>query len=228
MRSMLFLTVALSLAAVIGCDRNRADGTSRADSAVGTAGQSDRNKVTRGDKSFVHDIAIANMAEVELAKLVPERSTDDEIKKFAQLMIDDHTKALDALRNVASQHNLEVPAQVDDKHRGKQDKLAKKQGLDFDKAYCDEMVDAHQDLVDKLESRIDKANLAEYKAQVKDRVAGTTVEEKGQAIAIIPEKSDNPVTMSVNQWAADTYPIAAAHLEAARTMRDGLKNRTTH
>ena len=121
-----------------------------------------------------------------------------------------------------------MPAQVDDKHRDKQDKLAKKQGLDFDKAYCDEMVDAHQNLVDKLESRIDKANLAEYKAQVKDRVAGTTVEEKGQAIAIIPEKSDNPVTMSVNQWAADTYPIAAAHLEAARTMRDALKNRTTH
>jgi predicted outer membrane protein len=150
------------------------------------------------------------------------------VKKLGQLMIDDHTEALGALRKVASQHDLEVPAQVDDKRRDQPDKLAKKQGLDFDKAYCDEMVDSHQDLIDKLESRIDKANLAEYKAQMKDRVAGTTVEEKRQAIAIIPEKSDNPVTMSVNQWAADTYPIAAAHLAAARTLKDDLKRRTTH
>ena len=150
------------------------------------------------------------------------------MKTFAQLMIDDHTKALDVLRQVASQHNVEIPAQVDDKHRDKQDKLAKKQGLDFDKAYCDEMVDAHQDLVDKLESRVDKANLAEYKAQMKDRVAGKTVEKKGQVIVIVPEKSDNPLTMSVNQWAADTYPIAAAHLAAARTLKDDLKRRTTY
>ena len=90
------------------------------------------------------------------------------------------------------------------------------------------MVDTHQDLVDKLESRIDKENLAEYKAEMKDRAAGKTVQEKGKVIAIVPEKSDNPVTISVNQWAADTYPIAAAHLEAARTLRDGLKGGTTH
>ena len=163
-----------------------------------------------------------------MGRLATEHGSTDAVKKFAQLMIDDHKEALDALRKVASQHNLEIPAQVDDKYRDKQDKLAKKQGLDFDKAYCDEMVDAHKDLVDKLESRIDKANLAEYQAQVKDRVAGKRVEEKGQVIAIIPEKSDNPVTMSVNRWAADTYPSAAVHLAAARTLKDDLKRRTTH
>ena len=173
-------------------------------------------------------MGVMNLAEVAIGRLATEHASTDAVKKFAQLMIDDHTAALGALRAVASQHNLELPAEVDDKHRNQQDKLAKKQGLDFDKAYCDEMVDSHQDLIDKLEPRIDKANLAEYKAQMKDRVAGTAVEEKGQVIAVIPEKSDNPVTMSVNQWAADTYPIAAAHLAAARTLKDDLKRRTTN
>jgi hypothetical protein len=48
-------------------------GTSRADSAVGTAGESDRNEVTRGDKSFVRDMAIVDAARL-LKIAVDERS----------------------------------------------------------------------------------------------------------------------------------------------------------
>jgi putative membrane protein len=224
MKRMALLSILVIAMVSAGCrDNDRRAATNDA-----TAGTTGRTETPGRDRDFVREIGVMNLAEVEMGRLATEHGSTDAVKKFAQLVADDHTKALDSLRRVASPHNLEIPAQVDDKYRDKQDKLAKKQGLDFDKAYCDEMVDAHQDLVDKLESRIDKANLAEYKAQVKDRAAGKTVEEKGQVIAILPEKSDNPVTMSVNQWAADTYPIAAAHLEAARTMRDVLKNRNTH
>ena len=219
MKHMALLSILLIAAVSAGC-RDNGRRAATADSTAGTAG---RDEAPGRDRDFVRDVAVMNRVEVDMGRLATEHGSTDAVKKFAQLMIDDHTKALDALRKVASQHNLEIPAQADDKHRHKQDELAKKQGLDFDKAYCDEMVDAHEDLVDKLESRIDKANLAEYKAQIRDRVAGTTVEEKGKAIAIIPEKSDNPVTMSVNQWAADTYPIAVAHLAAARALKDDLR-----
>lgn len=43
----------------------------------------------------------------------------------------------------------------------------------------------------------------------------------------MPEKSDNPVTLSINQWAADTYPIVYAHLQAARMLDRAVKKRTT-
>jgi putative membrane protein len=224
MKHKALLSILVIAAVSAGCrDNGRRAATN--DSAVGTTG---RNEAPARDRDFVRDVGVMNLAEVEIGRLATGHGSTDAVKKFGQLMLDDHSKALDALRTVASQHKLEVPAQVDDKYRGKQDKLAKKEGLYFDKAYCDEMVDTHQDLVDKLESRIDKENLAEYKAEMKDRAAGKTVQEKAQVIAIVPEKNDNPVTMSVNQWAADTYPIAAAHLEAARTLRDGLKGGTTH
>ena len=35
------------------------------------------------------------------------------------------------------------------------------------------------------------------------------------------------VTFRLNQWAADTYPWAFAHLQAAKDMQKGLKRRTT-
>jgi putative membrane protein len=226
MRSIGFLTIALAAAAIIGCDRNhKASDTSRADSAVGTSGQSDRNKVSRADKAFVHDMTIANMAEVELAKLAPERSTDNEVKKFAQLMIDDHTKSVDSLKAIAAQHNVPVPTELDGKHTRLREKIAKWHGSEFDRAYMDAMVDEHEDVLDTLESRVDEAKLAEYKAELADRLSGKKAVERAEVVAVIPEKSDNSLTMSLNEWAAATYPIVRAHLDAARVLKIAVDKR---
>jgi putative membrane protein len=117
---------------------------------------------------------------------------------------------------VASQHSIAVPAQLDDKHNDLRDKLSKLQGADFDREYMDAMVDGHQDVADKLESRIDRAKLQDWKAQ------------RSQMTAVAPEKSDDPVTMSINQWAADTYPTVVAHLDAAKTLDTTVKQRKTN
>jgi putative membrane protein len=228
MRSIGFLTIALATAAIIGCDRNH--DTSRTDSAVGTAGQSDRNKVSRADKTFVHDMTIANTAEVDLGKLAPQRSEDSEVKKFAQLMIDDHTKSLNSLKAIAAQYNVPVPTDLDGKHIRLRDKIAKWHGTEFDRAYMDAMVDEHEDVLDALDGRVDEAKLAEYKAEMADRLAGRTAVEHAAVVAIIPEKSDNPLTMRLNEWAAAAYPIVRAHLDAARVLKIAVDKRptTTH
>jgi putative membrane protein len=227
MRSIGFLAIALATAVFIGCDRNdRANDASGASSAtVGTAGESHRNKASWGDKDFVHDMAIANMAEVELGKLAPERSTDAEVKKFAQLTIDDHTKSLNSLKAIATQHNVPVPTELDGRHRRLRDKIAKWHGNEFDRAYVDAMVDGHEDILDELEDRVDEARLAEWKAEMADRVAGKKVVERAEVLAILPEKSDNPVTMSLNEWAAAAYPIVRAHLDAAKVLKIAVDKR---
>jgi putative membrane protein len=226
MRSIGFLTIVLAAGVVIGCDRNdHANATSGAGSAVGTTGTSERTKVTRSDKSFVQDMAIANMAEVELGKLAPERSTDTEVKKFAQLMIDDHTKSLSSLKAIAAQHSIPVPTELDARHLRLRDKLAKWHGSEFDRNYMDAMVDGHEDVLDALESRVDEAKLAEWKAELADRIEGKKAVERAEVVAIIPEKSDNPVTMSLNEWAAAAYPIVRAHLDAAKVLKIAVDKR---
>lgn len=235
MKRIGLLSIVMLTVVTLGCSRNEVGANKPYGSdtgAVGTTGEVDRNKVSSGDKDFVHDLAIANMAEVELGKLATERSSNAEVKSFGQRMIDDHTKAEDKLKTVASQHRIEVPNQLDDKHRDLRDKLAKLQGADFDREYIDAMVDGHGDVADKLESRIDKDTLAEWKSTTTDRLGGRKAEDKGEhrdhAGTVRPEKSDNPVTMSINQWAAETYPVAHAHLDAAKTLDNTIKRRTTH
>ena len=227
MKRLGFLSLALATALTVGCNRSQSPDTranNPSGSAVGTAGSAE---VPRGDKDFVHDVTIANLAELDLARLAVDRSTNAEVKKFAQMMIDDHTKAGDSLKTVASQHNIEVPTAVDDKHRDLHDKLAKKQGFEFDRDYMNAMVDGHNDFVDKLESRIDKTTLSDWKSKTTERVGGTKPEVKGKATAVLPEKSDNPITAAINQWAAETYPVAYAHRESAKSLDDTLKKRTT-
>jgi putative membrane protein len=175
----------------------------------------------------VHDVAIANMAEIDAGRLAVERGSTADVKKFAQMMIDDHTAAGEKFKAVATQYNIELPAQVDEKHQEQRDKLAAKQALDFDRDYADAMVDGHQAFVDKLESRIDKSKLDEWKTRQTPRPGATTAVEKGEAVVIVPEKSDNQITASINQWAADTYPVAYAHLQAAKDLQKTLKDRST-
>jgi putative membrane protein len=226
MKRMGFLSLALVAAMAWGCSNAKRDtSASSPGSAVGTAGTSD---VSRGDKDFVHDVAIMNMAEIELGNLAAEHGSTADVKTFARQMIDDHTAAGEKLKAVATQYNVEIPTQVDDKHADLKNKLAAKQGLDFDKDYADAMVDGHQDFVDKLESRIDKTKLSEWKTKHESAVTGKTVTEKGEVEAIIPEKSDNQTTASINQWAADTYPTAYAHLLQAKDLQKNLKKRTTN
>ena len=227
MKRTYFLTLVLAAALAGGCrgkDNDRA-APPAGSAPVGTSGEA--ASVRGADRDFVREAAITGMAEIDLARMTLDRSSDANVKKFAQMMIDDHTKAAGDLQAVATRHGIDLPAQVDEDHRDKAEKLGKKTGMDFDRDYADAMVDGHQAFVDKLESRVDKDTLAEWKAKNVDPASGKKTEGKAEAISIVPEKSDNPVTLSLNEWAAATYPTAFAHLQAAKDLQKGVKRRTT-
>jgi putative membrane protein len=93
---------------------------------------------------FVKKAAIAGMTEVEASKVALEKSTDANLKSFAQHMIDDHTKAGDALKAAAMQEGISVPADLDAQHEQVVDKLSGLTGATFDKAYKTRMLTDHK------------------------------------------------------------------------------------
>jgi predicted outer membrane protein len=180
--------------------------------------------VTDADRDFVREITSANLAEIQNGKLALERAEDRNVKEFAQMMVRDHTQAGEKLNALASRQSLAVGTSGDlEKNPAKA--LADTRGADFDRQYADTMVDAHQAMVDKLESRIDKVTLAKWKESNANPSTGKKA--KADAITVVAEKSDNPVTLALNQWAAETYPVAFAHLQAARDLKKGLERRGT-
>jgi predicted outer membrane protein len=178
--------------------------------------------MSSGDLDLVRDVAKLNTADLELGRLASDRGGAD-VKQFAQMMVRDHTEAGTKLQQFASQRAIDVPAELDAADRYLRDKLTGKQGLEFDRDYSEAMVDAHQKLVDKLASRIDKDTLTKTTVD-NDHAPDASI----KATAVVAEKSDDPNTMAVNEWAAQLYPVAYAHLEAAKTLRDGVRKRSTN
>ena len=84
------------------------------------------------------------MTEVELGKLAAQKASRDDVKQFAQKMVDDHTKAGEQLKQVAAKENIQVADALDSKHQSRIDKLSKLSGPAFDRAYMSAMLSDHQ------------------------------------------------------------------------------------
>ena len=96
------------------------------------------------DSAFAIKAAQANLAEVELGKLALQKAMSDDVKKFAQMMVDDHSKALDELKGVAGTKNITLPTAIDAEHKKLADRLSKLSGAGFDREYMQAMVDGHR------------------------------------------------------------------------------------
>jgi putative membrane protein len=114
-------------------------------STAETAGETNRMQNMSNDRTFVMNAAIGGMAEVEMGKLAAEKATDPRVKQFGQKMVDDHSKANDDLKTVATQQKIDVPVSLDSKHQATIDRLSKLSGTAFDRAYVKEMVKDHDE-----------------------------------------------------------------------------------
>lgn len=113
---------------------------------------------------FATKAANAGMKEIELAKWAQEYGTRQDVKEFAAMMINDHTKAADELKQIAKTKNITLPVMVPDGVRDHIDKMkTKKAGSDLDKAYVSEMVDDHKDAVKLFEDAAKDATDADLK-----------------------------------------------------------------
>jgi putative membrane protein len=99
------------------------------------------------DKIFVKKAMQGSIAEVQLGQLTLQKSSNDQVKKFAQKMIDDHTKLNEQMKPVAQQLRVDVPTEVSKKDKGLMGKMQGLSGAAYDQAYIKDMVKDHkQDL----------------------------------------------------------------------------------
>jgi putative membrane protein len=116
------------------------------------------------DQTFVMHAAQANVAEVELGKLALQKTQRDDVKKFGQQMVDDHTKAGDELRAIAMRKNIAVSTDLDAEHKALHDRLSKLSGAAFDQAYMQAMADGHKKVAAEVRQESKSGKDAEVKA----------------------------------------------------------------
>lgn len=118
-------------------------------------------KLSATDQQFVQDAGTAGATEIAASKLALSRSSDAQVKRFAQRMIADHAKLARNLDVVAKRHGITAPASADSSVVGSLQNL---QGADFDKAYIEKVaVGGHQKAVELFKHESENGNDAQLK-----------------------------------------------------------------
>ena len=99
---------------------------------------------TVSDKTFVKKAAAGGLAEVELGQLATQKASSEDVKKFGQRMVDDHSKANDQLKQVAAEQHIDLPTELNAKDKATKARLEKLSGEQFDRAYMSDMVKDHR------------------------------------------------------------------------------------
>lgn len=96
---------------------------------------------------FVNEASAKGIAEIETGKMALEKSDSQQVKAFAQKMIDDHTTSNAKLATIARSKQLEVASDVELKNKAKAFILRQRDGESFDEAYANNQVMAHQETI---------------------------------------------------------------------------------
>lgn len=116
------------------------------------------------DQKFVKEAAQGGMAEVMLGQMASKKATVDSVKQFGQMMVKDHTKANNQLKQLTTEKGVRLPTDVAPEHKALAARLEKLSGSEFDRAYMKEMVEDHEKDVKAFEKQVDSGRDADVKA----------------------------------------------------------------
>ncbi len=128
------------------------------------------------DHTFMMKAAEGGMAEVQMGQLAQQNGQSQAVKDFGKRMVDDHTKANDQLKQVATQQGITLPAGVSSKDKSEYERMSKLNGDAFDKAYAKMMVSDH------------KKDIAEFQREAN---SGSSIDVKAFASQTLPTLQDH-------------------------------------
>jgi len=98
-------------------------------------------------EAFVKDAAIGGLYEIESSKLALKRSMSPDVKKAAQMIIDDHSAAGAKLTALVAAGKAPgpLPTALDERRKGMLDNLTGAAAKDFDDRYLDQQTMAHHE-----------------------------------------------------------------------------------
>jgi putative membrane protein len=154
-----------------------AQGTGSSSSATGAAGVTSTGApriagnnptggmVARNDSKMMIDLAQGNMGEIEAGKLALEKSQNEQVKKFAQQMVDDHTAALKELQTLAQTKGVALPDGMNAKQKTMGASMKAMAGNTFDSQYMKHAgLDDHRQTLKLLQKIQKSAKDADFKA----------------------------------------------------------------
>lgn len=95
------------------------------------------------DRQFMIRAAQSDQTEIQTSQLALQRSRNQDVRAFAQHMIQEHTNSSKQLMQIAQQKGVTLPKDVGPDNRPLLTRLSSLSGAAFDRAYMEGQVQAH-------------------------------------------------------------------------------------
>jgi putative membrane protein len=115
-------------------------------------------------KKFIVNAMQDGMAEIQLCHLALEKTSDDNVRHFAQQMIVDHHQIDQEIAQLAKRKSVALPKEVSAQQKATYKELAKLSGKEFDKAFMDYNVKDHEKDVQEFKQQAEQGTDAETRA----------------------------------------------------------------
>ncbi len=103
-------------------------------------------------ETFAQKVAGSDEFEIQSSQIALQKSNNQQIKSFAQRMIDDHTKINNQLKDLLKQANMQEPSsELDSQHQAMLNKLKNESGTKFERTYVKDQRNGHKQAVRLLE-----------------------------------------------------------------------------
>jgi len=147
MKNLLFLLYSIAFTVMIACNSQQKDAKELADSVNKTkdtaTNTADIITVRENEAEFATNAADAGLAEINFANLAINKTSNEQIEAYANMMLKDHGSANEELMALAKSKNITLPLTISKEHQKRWDELNEKTGTDFDKKYVAMMEEDH-------------------------------------------------------------------------------------
>jgi putative membrane protein len=119
------------------------------------AAKTAKTALSPADRSFVTSAQEGNLAEVEAARLVEQKSTNPAVKDFASRMVTDHTRDSEQLKTLASAEGVTLPSALSAAERTQDESWQKLSGTKLNDAYLRDELQDHKETISAFENEIE-------------------------------------------------------------------------
>lgn len=104
------------------------------------------NKKLEKDAQFLVDATAFNLEQMQLSRLGEQKGNAD-IKHVSKMIQQEHTKTLKQLNDFSKNKQISIPDSASLEAQDNYNLLKDKNGVDFNKAFCERMVEGHKKAV---------------------------------------------------------------------------------
>jgi len=141
-------------------------------------GNDQAQRAMSDDAKFIVRAAEINLAEINIGRLAAQRASRQDIRQFANQLVQDHSANLNQLNQMADRNRWKNGERMDQEHQQLFQKLAALQGQQFDNEFLQKMVEGHKKVAEIFKHASENCKNAEIKQYATQTLAAIRQHEQ--------------------------------------------------